>query len=143
MSVRIEGYGSLFGIRDLSGDVVRPGAFGASLREIAGAGLPMLLEHDPLRPIGRWTRLSEDPLGLFLTGEIDTHLPAGPRTAVRVSDGRLTGLSIGFVLRRARMRIDGGRDLLALELVEISLVSFPMLREARARIAVPVSSRAA
>lgn len=143
MNVRIEGYASLFGLRDLSGDVVRPGAFTTGLARNAGAGLPMLLEHDPLRPLGRWTGLSEDALGLFIEGEIDTGLPAGPRAAARIAGGTLTGLSIGFVLRRARNRRDGGRDLLALDLVEISLVAFPMLREARARIAVSLSSRAA
>ncbi len=143
MKVRIEGYGSLFGVRDLSGDVVRPGAFTAGLVRLAGAELPMLFEHDPLSPIGRWTRLSEDSLGLFLAGEIDTGTRAGPRAAARLAGGTLTGLSIGFVLRRARRRRDGGRDMLALGLVEISLVAFPMLREARARIAVSLSSRAA
>ncbi|MEM8921001.1 MAG: HK97 family phage prohead protease, partial [Pseudomonadota bacterium] len=39
----IEGYASVFGETDLAGDVVRAGAFAASLARLSGA--PMLFQH--------------------------------------------------------------------------------------------------
>ena len=59
----IEGYASLFGVPDRSGDVVRAGAFTASLRTRPVA---MQLQHKPSAEIGRWVRLSEDGRGLFV-----------------------------------------------------------------------------
>ena len=61
-SVLIEGYAALFGVADLSGDVVRAGAFARSLA--GGAGRPMLLQHGQGRRAGRWVRIIEDQRGL-------------------------------------------------------------------------------
>ncbi len=55
---------------------------------------------------------------------------AGREAAALVAAGAIDGLSIGYRTRRARK--DGaGRRLDELELWEVSLVTFPMLREAR------------
>ena len=49
-----------------------------------------------------------------------------------LAQGAIDGLSIGFKTRRAqRDAATGGRRLLAVDLWEISLVSFPLLPEAR------------
>ena len=54
----------------------------------------------------------------------------GREAAALVAAGAIDGLSIGYRTRRARK--DGaGRRLDELELWEVSLVTFPMLREAR------------
>lgn len=140
MTIAIEGYASLFGVADSAGDIVRPGAF---IDRSAGAPpLPLLLEHDPASPIGFWRDWRSDALGLFVRGVIEPDRPGAARAAARLAAGRLTGLSIGYVARRIRRRGDAGRDLLAVDLFEISLVAFPMLRQARARIVIP-SARAA
>lgn len=143
--VRIGGYASLFGVRDLSGDVVRPGAFCASLRGLARTSppfLPLFLEHDPRRQVGFWSLLREDALGLWAEGRIRMPGKGQPsdrdqdaaRALWRLAASRVNGLSIGFRPRATKARADGGRDLLAVDLVEISLVAFPMLPLARARI---------
>lgn len=46
-------------------------------------------------------------------------------------DGALDGLSFGYRVRRAGRRAPGGRELLNLDLLEISLVTFPMQPLAR------------
>ena len=64
----IEGYASLFGVEDLSGDVVRAGAFARSLAR--GDGVPMLLQHRGGQVAGVWTRIREDGRGLFLRQQL-------------------------------------------------------------------------
>ena len=122
----IEGYASLFGIPDLSGDVVRAGAFARSLR--SGAALPMLLQHRQGALAGCWTRLQEDGRGLFVRGLI------GKASVARLVRGGLNGLSIGFRPRLWKPLTGGGRELIEVELVEVSLVETPM--QTRARFAV-------
>ncbi|HPE46894.1 MAG TPA: HK97 family phage prohead protease [Hyphomonas sp.] len=122
----IEGYAALFGIPDQSGDVVRAGAFAHSLR--SGAALPMLLQHRQGALAGRWTRMVEDGRGLFVRGLIGK---AGVEKLVR---GGLDGLSIGFRPRLWKALAGGGRELIEVDLVEVSLVATPM--QARARFAV-------
>jgi len=47
------------------------------------------------------------------------------------------GLSIGFRARRASKRADGVRELIDIELWEVSIVTFPMLPQARLRVIAP------
>ena len=118
----VEGYAALFGAADLSGDVVRAGAFARSLR--AGS-VPMLLLHRSGAVAGRWTRLVEDGRGLFVRGLIE-----GGAASSSVRAGP-SGLSIGFRARLWKPRPQGGRDLIDIDLVEISLVASPMQPLAR------------
>ena len=122
----IEGYAALFGIPDQSGDVVRAGAFAHSLR--SGAALPMLLQHRQGALAGRWTRIVEDGRGLFVRGLIEK------TGAAQLARGGLNGLSIGFRPRLWKPLTGGGRELVEVDLVEVSLVKAPM--QARARFAV-------
>ncbi|MEO1100589.1 MAG: HK97 family phage prohead protease [Pseudomonadota bacterium] len=121
--ILIEGYAALFGTLDSGGDVIRAGAFARSLR--ARAGVPMLLQHRGGVRAGHWTRIVEDGRGLFVRGLVES---GGATRAV--SEG-LDGLSIGFRPRLWRPRRQGGRELIDVELVEISLVSEPMQALAR------------
>ncbi|MEM9668818.1 MAG: HK97 family phage prohead protease [Pseudomonadota bacterium] len=122
----IEGYAALFGLQDQSGDVVRAGAFGRSLRD--GAPRPMLLQHSPGAIAGRWVRMVENSRGLYVRGLIESD------TAITLSASGLDGLSIGFRPIMWNRLAAGGRELIDIELVEISLVSEPMQGAARFRI---------
>lgn len=136
----IEGHASLFDIADLGGDVVRRGAFAAALAR--GRAIPMLFQHDPSEPVGVWTAVSEDRRGLFVRGEI---LAAGPRgRAVHglVSRGAVDGLSIGFRTRRSAALAPRGRELFDIDLWEVSIVTFPMLPQARLRRLSPLAQAA-
>ncbi|HHI89268.1 MAG TPA: HK97 family phage prohead protease [Hellea balneolensis] len=129
-TLRISGYASLFGRRDLGGDIVRRGAFAASLLAMGETPLPMLYAHETKAPIGVWERLFEDSTGLFVAGRIFLGEARADRVARLVKAGALTGLSIGYRTLRARQGRDG-RELLDLDLWEVSIVAFPMLRAAR------------
>lgn len=129
----IEGYASLFGVRDQGGDVVHAGAYGASLGRLSARGekVRMLWQHDPAQPIGVWEEVREDSKGLWVRGRILTEVEKGREAAALLAAGAIDGLSIGYRTVRAERDGKGQRVLSELELWEVSLVTFPMLREAR------------
>ncbi len=136
----VAGYASLFGVADLAGDVVSPGAFAGSLAVLPATRLRMLMQHDPSRLLGRWTCAREDTVGLWVEGLLDTASAEGLRAAALVGTGSLDGLSIGFRTLAAAPRSGGGRRLDRIDLREVSLVAFPMLPQARLRIAASPAS---
>ena len=123
----ISGYASRFGEADLSGDIVERGAFSASLLSRAGP-FPMLFGHQTDTPIGIWDRIVEDEIGLFVAGRI---LEDAAPACRLVESGAVSGLSIGYRTIRAKSRPTGGRILTDIDLWEVSVVAFPMLRSAR------------
>lgn len=120
--MRFAGYAAVFDRADRGGDVVRAGAFAASLKR-AGA-VPLLWQHQPERPIGRVDYLKEDKRGLRVIGRI-----ADRQAARLLGSGAVRGLSFGYRVKEAKG--DGPRELTALELIEISLVTLPMQPKAR------------
>jgi HK97 family phage prohead protease len=131
--LRIEGYASLFGQADQGGDVVAPGAYAASLRQLDAAGrrVKMLWQHDPAQPIGVWDEVVEDARGLRVKGRLLEGVARAREAAALIEAGAIEGLSIGYRTRRASRTPEGGRLLAELELWEVSLVTFPMLPAAR------------
>lgn len=129
----IAGYASVFGARDQGGDVVAPGAYRASLARLREQGrrVKMLWQHDPAQPIGVWDELHEDGRGLFVKGRILTEVVRGREAAALIGAGAIDGLSIGYRTVKATKDGEGRRLLSELELWEVSLVTFPMLPEAR------------
>jgi HK97 family phage prohead protease len=126
--MKIEGYAALFGVADLSGDIVRMGAFRHSLAQRVGP-LPMLVQHEHKALAGHWLHVREDARGLFVQGEIDERQPGAAR-ALRLIARGTDGLSIGFI---ARVAYQGGRGrvLEDIDLLEVSLVTLPMQPLAR------------
>ena len=129
----VEGYASLFGLRDQGGDMVQAGAYGASLKALAAQGrrVKMLWQHDPGQPIGVWEEAREDAKGLYVKGRILTEVERGREAAALLTAGAIDGLSIGYRTLRAERDAKGQRLLAEVELWEVSLVTFPMLAEAR------------
>lgn len=129
----ISGYASLFGAPDQAGDVVEPGAYGAGLARLAGGGgrVRMLWQHDPREVIGVWDEVREDARGLHVKGRILTGVARGREAAALLGAGAIDGLSIGYRTLRATRDGRGHRRLAELELWEVSLVTFPMLPQAR------------
>ena len=129
----IEGYASVFGVTDRGGDIVEPGAYAASLRALEGAGrrVKMLWQHDPAEPIGIWDEVREDATGLYVKGRLLTDVARAREAAALLQAGAIEGLSIGYRTIRAKTDDAGRRRLAELELWEVSLVTFPMLPEAR------------
>ena len=129
----VAGYASVFGRRDQGGDVVQKGAYAASLKRLAAAGarVKMLWQHDPAQPIGVWDEVREDATGLWVKGRILTDIGKGREAAALLAAGAIDGLSIGYRTVKAERDGKGQRLLSELELWEVSLVTFPMLPEAR------------
>jgi len=129
----ISGYASLFGQTDQGGDVVMKGAYEASLKRLKAAGtrVKLLWQHDPNQPIGVWDEVHEDGKGLFVKGRLLTETQRGQEAATLIEAGAIDGLSIGYRTIKADRNAKGHRQLAELELWEVSLVTFPMLPEAR------------
>jgi uncharacterized protein len=108
--MRFAGYAAIFDKVDRGGDIIRKGAFAKTIR----TGVPLLRQHDVRRPIGTIEHLSEDERGLRVIASL------GRGQAVREGEG----LSFGY---RIRDGVNGTyRELIDLELIEISLVETPM-----------------
>ena len=130
----IEGYGSVFGVRDDYEDVVAAGSFVASLKAHKAAGtMPaMLWQHDPEEPIGVWTDMSEDAKGLKVKGQLALETVRGKEAHSLLKLGALNGLSIGFVSKQWAYDKDSEvRTLTEIDLWEVSLVTFPANAKAR------------
>jgi uncharacterized protein len=126
------GYASLFGVRDQAGDMVMPGAFRDSLKRRPASDVRMLFQHDPAEPVGAWLEMKETERGLHVRGRLDPNVQRGHELLSLLEQGGLDGLSIGFkTLLAAREKLTATRQLFALDLWEVSLVTFPMLQGAR------------
>ena len=121
--VRFAGYAALFDRPDRGGDVIRKGAFAGALER--ASEIPLLWQHGPGAVIGRIAHLAEDRRGLRVIGSI-----SDPRAARLLGGGKVDGLSFGYRVREAK---SAGRlrELIALDLVEVSLVANPMQPKAR------------
>lgn len=129
----IEGYASLFGLADQGGDIVQAGSCAASLKRLAAKGdrVRMLWQHDPARPIGVWDEIREDGKGLWVRGRLLDEVAQAREAAALIRAGAIDGLSIGYRTVRSGRDEKGRRLLTEIELWEVSLVTFPMLPEAK------------
>ena len=127
-----EGYASLFGREDMGRDVVLRGAFAGSLQKRGAGGIKMLFQHDPAQVIGVWDEIREDGRGLHVRGRLTVAVAKAREVLALMQEGALDGLSIGFRAVKARRdKRSGVRKLMQIDLWEISIVTFPMLPDAR------------
>jgi uncharacterized protein len=127
--IRFAGYAALFDIADAGRDTIRRGAF---VRTLAGrtAPLPLYWQHRPDQPIGVIEQVAEDARGLRVIARIDR---PESRAALLLSRGAVTGLSFGFRTKAARQS-DQGRELIEIDLFEVSLVTHPLQHGARVHL---------
>lgn len=130
----IEGYGSVWDVVDAYDDKIVAGAFAATLKahQAAGTMPAMLWQHDATEPIGVWTEMVEDSMGLRLKGKLALDTVRGREAYALLKLGALTGLSIGFIAKQwSYDRTTDIRTLIEVELWEVSLVTFPANGKAR------------
>jgi uncharacterized protein len=131
------GYGSVFGNKDSYGDVVMPGAFNDSLAEWKTKGRlpPILWQHDAAQPIGPFTSMREDAKGLHVEGQLLVNDVQLAREAhALMSAGAIGGMSIGYQIAPGGSTFNSqsmANELRALQLWEVSIVTFPANEEAR------------
>lgn len=142
------GYASVFGVRDWYGDEVSRGAFEETLKAHKAAGtMPtLLLNHgsflggDDDTPIGIWTDMREDQIGLWAEGKLATTQRGIDvyRLLKMEHDGKprpaMDGLSIGFIpvewVNRTKPE-EPRRLLKKIDLLETSVVNWPANAKAR------------
>lgn len=119
--IRFAGYAALFDIADAGRDTIRHGAFAKTLAART-TPLPLYWQHRPDQPIGMIEHVSEDARGLRVIARIDR---PDSRAAHLLAARAVNGLSFGFRTRAARQSA-AGRELIEIELFEVSLVTHPL-----------------
>lgn len=120
----IEGYASTFGDVDSYGDVVQPGAFVKTLDEKnRGRKVKFLYQHNSYEPIGVPLEIREDAKGLYFKAQFADTMRADDAYKL-AKMGALDGFSIGYRTIKSADNDHGGRDLLEVDLGEVSLVTF-------------------
>ena len=126
------GYGAVFGNVDWYNDVILHGAFQKSLQrwEEKGKMPPVLWNHNDGEPIGVYTNIYEDEKGLFVEGRLlIDDVPRAKSTHALLKAGAIDGLSIGYKTKKANQQTNGIRELIELDLGEISIVTMPANEE--------------
>jgi uncharacterized protein len=123
------GYASTFGNIDLGGDIVEAGAFRDTIQKRGAGGVAMLWGHDQRQPpIGKWLDLREDDRGLVARGQLILDVAKARDVHALMREGALKGLSIGYRIPAGGAEMDrrGVRRIKSADLMEISVVTFPM-----------------
>ncbi|MEM1133899.1 MAG: HK97 family phage prohead protease [Pseudomonadota bacterium] len=128
--MRFAGYAALFDRVDRGGDVIRRGAFRRSLGDHRSR--PLLWQHRAAESIGTVHYIAEDRRGLRIIAQIDATSTSGAKARTMLQAGAVTGLSFGYRVRH--YQIGPPRLLLDCDLVEISLVTFPMQPDAKVHL---------
>ena len=127
----IEGYASVFNVKDEQGETVLPGAFKKSIESAMKTGkMPkMLWQHDARKPIGVWEDMYEDDHGLVVKGKLLLELKHGREAWSLLKNRAIDGLSIGY--RNPRKVLSNSDNFLSdIDLLEISIVTFPACTDA-------------
>ena len=114
--IRIAGYAAIFDKIDQGGDIIRSHAF-----DNINMSIPLLWQHDPNQKIGEIEYLQVDKRGLRVIASLSSH---SNEAAEMLNNGTVRGLSFGYRVRNSEG--EKPRELLALDVAEISLVTFPM-----------------
>lgn len=117
------GKASVYGNVDSHNDVVMPGAFTKTLRDLGGE-CPILSQHRPEHGVGI-AQLVDRPDALYIKrGVLELEIQQAREDYLRLKRKIVKGISIGYETIRSRMRRDGVRELLEITLWECSLVTF-------------------
>jgi HK97 family phage major capsid protein/HK97 family phage prohead protease len=111
-----------FSSPDRVGDVIEPAAFAGAI----GKSLPMLFAHDQAQAVGVWDSITVGSDGLHVAGKLLVDDVARAKEVRALLQAKaVTGLSVGFMTKKAAPRSGGGRTISDLDLVEVSLVAVP------------------
>ena len=125
-NLQLKGYASVFNVVDYHGDVIIKGAFASSiLRHFSGHTIKFLWQHKHVSPIGIIDNLKEDNVGLYVECSINAGVLKGYEIISLVKQGAIDSFSIGFNVKDSRLNKNGCREILDIDLWEISVVTFP------------------
>ena len=127
-----EGYAATYGNTDLGNDIIQAGAFDESLRDRPAVAIKCLWQHDTRKPVGTYAEFRSDSKGLWCKGKLLLSTQGGKEAHEFMKAGAIDSLSIGYRVREYRIDRDNEvRIIEKAELMEVSLVTFPMNPEAR------------
>lgn len=125
------GYAAVFDVEDAYKDIIRAGAFTASLK--SNPDVKLLWQHNVADPIGTITSMQEDSKGLLFEAQLLLDIQRGKEAYSMLKNKVISGISIGYSAVKWKSReqseddkwYHSNRELLEVELGEISLVTFP------------------
>ena len=129
-----EGYASVFNNKDLGNDVIKQGAFSESIKGKKPKQIKLLYQHKTDEPIGVIDSLVEDARGLKIKGRLAMGTQKGKEVFELMKMGALDSMSIGYRLTPDDYKYSDKlkkRTITNLDLMEISMVTFPMNPKAK------------
>lgn len=129
----ISGYITKFGVIDSYGSYTVKGCFKSSIERMEkGEVIPVLWQHDPHEPIGKFLSIKDDDVGTYAVIQLDLNVERAREAFSLIKNEIISGLSIGGIVNEAE--IDEDTQVLSMtdiELFETSVVTFPACDEAR------------
>jgi uncharacterized protein len=120
--------------RDREGDVIVPGAFAKSITEWQSVGrlVPLHWNHKGDDIVGHVdpALMVETRDGLEVSGRVDLDTERGREVWRQIKANRV-GFSFGFLATSSRKRSDGARELLEVDVYEVSVTPSPMNNRTR------------
>lgn len=127
------GYASIFNVVDSHYDAVMPGAFSHTLQQQKeGGSIKLLWQHRADEPIGVFRKVREDARGLYVEAQLSLEVQRAREAYSLLKSGAIEGMSIGYnALDYTIDETTGIRQLIQVDLWEISLVTFPANQDAQ------------
>lgn len=129
-----EGAAAVANTIDFGGDIIDLEAFKACVnrRQKEGRMPKMLWQHDPRKIIGVWDEMEIRGDALYMKGRLLLDIPLAKEAYVLLSAKALDGISIGYKTYDYQMEGENRvRRLMDIDVLEASLVTFPMNPKAR------------
>lgn len=115
------GYASVFAINDKHNDIVLPGAFAdTDLTKVK-----ILWQHEHQHPIGKILAIQEDSYGLWVEIKLLLDITKAKDVYAMLKENIIQHMSIGYIPIKYKTNAKKQRILEKVELLEISLVTFP------------------
>ncbi len=120
------GYASVFNRKDNHNDIIVRGAFTDTIASKDLSKIKLLWQHKTDEPIGQIINIREDDYGLYIEGQLLLEITKGAEVYALMKQEIITGLSIGYTVTDFELdNMSGTRILKSLNLLEVSLVTFP------------------
>lgn len=115
------GYASVFAINDKHNDVLLPGAFADfDLNKVK-----VLWQHENAHPIGKIISIQDDSYGLWFEIKLMLDITKAKDVYAMLKEDIIQHMSIGYIPVKYKNNAKKQRILEKVELLEISLVTFP------------------
>lgn len=124
-----KGYGSVYDVLDLKGDVMKPGVFAKSLTDWKAKGKlpPILWQHKYDQPVGPYTKMNEDGKGLYTEGQLLINkVQQASEAYALLASGAINGQSVGYNTEDEEYDAKAGVwNVKQADLWECSIATFP------------------